>query len=285
MAQTLLQRLTNLLPRRFRRGVPLVPVVRLTGVIGYTTPLSPGMTLSSVAKTLDRAFAMKRAKAVAIVINSPGGSAAQSHLIHLRIRSLADEHKKKVIAVVEDVAASGGYMIASAADEIVADPSSIVGSIGVVSAGFGFDKLIKRFGIDRRVYTAGDRKMLLDPFQPEKDEDVKRLKSAQRAIHEQFIALVKERRGKKLRGPEKNLFSGEFWTAGEAEKLGLIDELGDLRSVLRERYGKKVVLRLVPHATGWFGRRSPGVSELPGDWAASLITAIEARAIWARFGL
>lgn len=285
MAQTFMQRLTEFLPRRFRRGVPFVPVVRLTGVIGYTTPLSPGMTLASVAKTLDRAFAMKKAKAVAIVINSPGGSAAQSHLIHLRIRSLADEHKKKVIAVVEDVAASGGYMIASAADEIVADPSSIVGSIGVVSAGFGFDKLIKRFGIERRVYTAGERKLLLDPFQPEKAEDVKRLKSVQRAIHEQFITLVKERRGKKLRGPEKTLFSGEFWTAGEAEKLGLIDELGDLRGALRERFGKKVVMRLIPHTTGWFGRRSPGVSELPGGWAASLITAIEARAIWARFGL
>jgi signal peptide peptidase SppA len=209
----------------------------------------------------------------------------QSHLIHRRIRSLADEHKKRVIAVVEDVAASGGYMIASAADEIVADPSSIVGSIGVVSAGFGFDKLLKRVGIDRRVHTAGEHKMILDPFQPEKSEDVKRLKAAQHAIHRQFIALVKGRRGKKLKGPEKTLFSGEFWTAGDALDLGLIDGLDDLRGALRERFGKRVMIRLIQPPTGWLGRRAAGVWEAQGDWAATLITAMEARALWARYGL
>lgn len=285
MTRTIMQRLNQFLPRRLRRGIPIVPVVRLTGVIGYATPLSPGMTVASVSKMLERAFAIKKAKAVALVVNSPGGSAVQSHLIHLRIRSLAEEHKKKVFVFVEDVAASGGYMIASAADEIFADPSSIVGSIGVVSAGFGFDKLIKRLGIDRRVHTAGDRKMLLDPFQPEKAEDVKRLKSAQQAIHEQFIALVKERRGKKLKGAERTLFSGEFWTAGEAEKHGLIDGLGDLRGTLRERFGKKVMIRLIPPPTGWFGRRAPGVWEAQSDWATTLVTALETRAIWARYGL
>ena len=286
MAQNILQKLTNFLPRRFRRGVPVVPVVRLTGVIGFTTPLSPGMTLASVSKTLERAFSIKQAKVVALSINSPGGSAVQSHLIHGRIRALAEQHKKKVIAVVEDVAASGGYMIATAADEIIADPSSIVGSIGVISASFGFDKLIKRFGVDRRVYTAGERKMMLDPFQPERKDDVKRLKAAQQVIHEQFIALVKGRRGKKLKGADKTLFSGEFWTAPEAKKLGLIDGLGDLRGTLRARFGKDVEIRLIQPQAGWLGRRVPGIgSAAEPDWAATLISAIETRAIWARFGL
>jgi signal peptide peptidase SppA len=287
MAQTILQRMTNFLPRRYRRGVAFVPVVRLTGVIGFTTPLSPGMTLASVSRTLDRAFSIKQARAVALVVNSPGGSAVQSHLIYARIRSLAEEHKKKVMVFVEDVAASGGYMIAAAADEIIADPSSIVGSIGVISASFGFDKLIKRFGVDRRVYTAGERKMMLDPFQPEKEDDVRRLKTTQRTIHEQFIALVKGRRGKKLKGTDKNLFSGEFWTAPDAEKLGLIDGLGDVRGTLRTRFGKDVVIRLIQPPSGWLGRRVPGIGSAAADpdWAATLITAIETRVMWARFGL
>jgi len=286
MAQTFLQRLTNLLPLRFRRGAAFVPVVRLAGVIGYVTPLSPGMTLATVSRTLERAFSIKPAKAVAIVVNSPGGSPAQSHLIHQRIRSLADEHKKKVIVFVEDVAASGGYMIASAADEIFVDSSSIIGSIGVISASFGFDKLIKKVGIDRRVYTAGDKKMLLDPFQPEKEEDVERLRAVQKEIHSLFINLVKERRGKKLKGPERKLFSGEFWTGAEAEKLGLVDGIGNLRDILRAKYGKQVVTRLIAPPTSWLGRRAAGVgAETNLDWAATLITAIEARALWSRYGL
>ncbi len=287
MARSFLNEFTRLLPRRFRRHTALVSVVRLGGIIGYSTPLMPGMTLSSVARTLDRAFAVKHAKAVALVINSPGGSAVQSHLIHKRIRALAAEHKRPVIAFVEDVAASGGYMIASAADEIVADPSSIVGSIGVVSASFGFDKLIERIGIDRRVYTAGERKMMLDPFQPENSEDVERLKAAQHLIHERFIALVKERRGNKLTGPERTLFSGEFWVGGKALELGLVDRIGDLRGTLRERFGDKVAIQLISPPAGWFGRRSPGVEMevARADWAATLITAIETRALWARYGL
>jgi serine protease SohB len=281
-----LRRFSRWLPLRFR-PVPFVPVVRLTGIIGYSTPLTPGMTLASVSRVLERAFSVRRAKAVALVINSPGGSAVQSHLIHTRIRALADEHKKKVIAFVEDAAASGGYMIASAADEIVADASSIVGSIGVISAGFGFDRLIRKIGVDRRVHTAGERKAILDPFQPEKPEDVKHLKAVQKAIHERFIALVKERRGKRLAGPEKTLFSGEFWTGEEAKRLGLVDRIGDLRGTLRERFGKDVVIRLVAAPSGWFARRVPGIgAELaPGDWAGALISAIEARALWSRYGL
>jgi len=287
MAQSFLQRLSNLIPRRFRGDAALVNVVRLTGAIGFSTPLSPGMTHASVARTLERAFSVKQAKAVAIVINSPGGSPVQSHLIHKRIRSLAEEHKKKVFVFVEDVAASGGYMIACAGDEIFVDPSSITGSIGVVSASFGFNKLLAKIGVDRRVYTAGEKKMMLDPFQPEDAEDVKRLKSAQKEIHAMFIALVKERRGKKLKAPDKTLFSGEFWTGEESEKLGLVDGIGELRGTLRARYGKKVAIKLIAPPTGWFGRRVPGIGRemFGGDWAATLISALEARSLWARFGL
>ncbi len=186
---------------------------------------------------LERAFAFRKARAVALVINSPGGSAVQSHLIHGRIRALAAEHKVPVIAFVEDVGASGGYMIACAADEIVCDPSSIVGSIGVVGATFGLEKAIKKLGIERRVYTAGKNKAMLDPFLPENPEDVKRLKAIQQDIHETFIALVKARRGKKLKGPESALFSGEYWVGSKAVELGLADRLGDIRAVLRERFG------------------------------------------------
>jgi signal peptide peptidase SppA len=282
MSRTIRNRFFSWLP--FMRGGPIVPVVRLSGVIGYVTPLSPGLTLAGVARTLERAFAIKRAKAVAVVINSPGGSAVQSHLIHARIRALASEHKKPVIAFVEDVAASGGYMIACAADEIIADPSSIVGSIGVVSASFGFDKAIKKLGIERRVYTAGERKVILDPFRPAKADDVRHLKSLQNEIHAGFIDLVKNGRGKRLKGADKTLFSGEFWIAGTAQKLGLVDGIGDVRSVLRERYGKKVSMPLVAPSQSWFHRRMPGVIE-PGDWAAGALSAIEARAWWARYGL
>jgi len=286
MAQTFLQRLSNLVPRRFRSDAALVTVVRLTGAIGISTPLSPGMTHASVAKTLERAFSVKQAKAVAIVINSPGGSPVQSHLIHQRIRSLAEEHKKKVLVFVEDVAASGGYMIACAGDEIFVDPSSITGSVGVVSASFGFNKLLDKIGVDRRVYTAGEKKMMLDPFQPENPDDIKRLKSVQKEIHALFIALVKERRGKKLKAADKTLFSGEFWTGAESEKLGLVDGIGELRGTLRARYGKKVMLKLIAPPTGWFGRRVPGIGrEAAGDWAAGLISALEERSLWARFGL
>jgi signal peptide peptidase SppA len=270
---------------RLFRSRPIVPVVRLTGAIGLSTPLAAGITFANTAKLLDRAFAIKRARAVALVINSPGGSAVQSHLIYQRIRALAAENKKPVIAFVEDAAASGGYMIACAADEIVADPSSIVGSIGVISASFGFDKAIRKLGIDRRVHTAGEHKMSLDPFRPEKAEDVRRLKALQQDIHTMFIGLVKKSRGKKLKGPEKTLFSGEFWVGEQALRHGLVDRLGDLRNVLRERYGKKVVTPLIAPPSGWFAKKLPGVTIAEGDWAAGLISAFESRALWARYGL
>jgi signal peptide peptidase SppA len=284
--------LRPVLPKRLRGDSAVVPVVRLSGIIGFSTPLRPGLTLAGVARALDRAFAQRRAKAVALAINSPGGSAVQSHLIFQRIRQLADEKNLPVIAFIEDVGASGGYMIACAADEIVCDPSSIVGSIGVVGASFGFDEAMKKLGIERRIFTAGENKAMLDPFLPVKAEDVERLKSIQKDIHDDFIALVKARRGPRLTGPERTLFSGEYWTGNTALGHGLIDRIGDLRSTLRERYGKDVVTPLVVGERGWFRRQLPGVGRaaLDDPWsrpglAEEVVSAIEARALWARYGL
>ena len=285
-----LDTLRPLIPARFRADIPVVPVVRLSGIIGVSTPLKPGLTVASVARPLDRAFSTAHARAVALAINSPGGSAAQSHLIHRRIRQLADEKNIPVIAFIEDVGASGGYMIACAADEIVCDGSSIVGSIGVVGGSFGFHQLLDKIGVERRLYTSGERKAMLDPFLPENPVDVQRLKVIQSEIHQSFIALVKERRGGKLGGPEKDLFSGEYWTGNRARELGLVDSIGDIRSTLRARFGDDVRTPLIGDR-GLFGRRPPGVSgRLDGlfggpDLAEDMISALEARAIWARFGL
>lgn len=297
MAQTSLlshplRALRLLVPRRWRSDVPVVPVVRLSGIIGFSTPLRPGLTLSSCARALERAFGFRRAKAVALAINSPGGSAVQSHLIFTRIRQLSEEKSVPVIAFVEDVAASGGYMIACAADEIVADETSIVGSIGVVGGSFGFHRLLDKIGIERRLYTSGDRKAMLDPFLPEQPEDVARLKVIQREIHDKFIALVRSRRGSALASGEADLFSGEYWTGRRGVELGLTDRVGDLRATLRERFGDKVETPLITSARGLFGRPAPGIAA--GDleflsngpsFAADLLSALEARALWGRYGL
>lgn len=283
--------LRPILPKRLR-GLPVVPVVRLAGIIGFSTPLKPGLTLTTVARALERAFNMRTAKAVALLINSPGGSPVQSHLIYRRIRQLAAESARPVIAFAEDVAASGGYMIACAADEIFCDPSSIVGSIGVVGGSFGFPKLMDKLGVERRLYTSGEHKAMLDPFLPENPQDVERLKALQRDIHEEFIELVKRSRGARLKGPEKTLFSGEYWTGGKAIELGLADGIGDLRATLRARFGDDVITPLVAPARGWFGRVQPSVapSDITGlpraaDFAEEIISALEARALWARYGL
>jgi serine protease SohB len=286
----MIQWLARLVPRRFRSDIPVVPVVRISGVIGVVTPLRPGVLLSTVARTLERAFEMPRARAVALIINSPGGSPSQSHLIFRRIRQLADEKHIPVLAFVEDVGASGGYMLACAADEIICDEYSIVGSIGVVGGTFGFTGLMDKLGIERRLYTSGDRKVMLDPFLPEKPDDVKRIKAIQKDIHERFIGLVKTRRGGKLNGSDKALFSGEFWTAAKAIELGLADRMGDLRSILRERFGEKVYTPLISAERSLLGRRLPGINfadaiaHRPG-LADELISALEVRAIWSRYGL
>ena len=280
--------LREFIPQRFRRDRPVVPVLRLAGVIGLSTPLRPGLSIAGMARALDRVFAVPNAAAVALVINSPGGSPAQSHLIFRRIRDLAKERNRRVIAFVEDAAASGGYMLACAADEIIADPNSIVGSIGVVGGSFGFDKLLAKIGVERRLYTSGDHKAMLDPFLPEDPSDVERLKILQREIHHDFIALVKSRRGEKLSGAEETLFSGEYWTGRRALDFGLVDAIGDLRSSLRERFGDKVYTPLVTADRGLFGRRAFGVGPdalPPLGLAEDMISALEVRAVWARYGL
>ena len=286
-------RLMEWVPARLRRGAAVVPVVRLSGLIGAVTPLRPGMSLAGVARTLERAFSMKSAKAVALVINSPGGSPVQSRQIYLRIRQLAAEKKLPVLVFVEDVAASGGYMIACAGDEIFCDPSSIMGSIGVVGGSFGFQELIKRIGVERRLYTAGEHKGMLDPFLPENPDDVARLKAIQREIHALFIALVKQSRGTRLKGSDDVLFTGEYWAGETSVSLGLADAIGDLRSTLRARYGDKVVTPLVAPSSGLLsgllGRKSAGAGTLASlDGFAGLpdevISALESRAIWAKFG-
>jgi len=287
----LLDRLMEWIPARLRRGTAVVPVVRLSGVIGAVTPLRPGMSLAGVARTLERAFATRNAKAVALVINSPGGSPVQSRQIYLRIRQLAAEKKLPVLVFVEDVAASGGYMIACAGDEIFCDPSSILGSIGVVGGSFGFQDLIKKVGVERRLYTAGAHKAMLDPFLPENPDDVARVKALQREIHAIFIALVRQSRGTRLKGADDVLFTGEYWAGETSISLGLADAIGDLRSTLRARYGDKVLTPVIAPASGMLsgllGRRSAGtlasLESIPG-LPDEVISALESRAIWARFG-
>ena len=280
------------LPASWITTAPIVPVLRFSGAIGVVTPLRPGVSLSNSASAIEKAFAMRGAKAVAIQINSPGGSAVQSMLIYKRIRALAAEKNLKVYVFAEDIAASGGYLLALAGDEIYADPSSIVGSIGVITATFGVNELINRIGVERRVYTAGESKDTLDPFLPEKQEDVERIKALQRDVHAAFIDLVKTRRGTKIDKAGVDLFTGEFWSGKKALELGLIDGLSDLRTKMREMYGEEVRLKPVMPSTSWFRRRRGvfadgdafGFGLAPGGLAADLISAIEARALWSRFG-
>jgi signal peptide peptidase SppA len=268
---------------RLRRG-PAVPVVRLAGVIAAAPFLgSRSLSIETVAPLLARAFNMRGAQAVALAINSPGGSPVQSALIAQRIRLLAREKNLPVIAFVEDVAASGGYWLACAADEIIADPSSIVGSIGVISAGFGFKDLIARLGVERRVHTAGERKSMLDPFREENAEDVERLRRLQAEIHDGFKDWVRERRGSRLNGDDAMLFSGEFWTGRRGLELGLVDSLGELRAVLQERYGAKVYLPVIAPRRRLLQRFGLGGSlEQIGS---STLFALEERFHWQRFGL
>lgn len=292
MVSRLIARLT------FQRPPPVVGVIRLNGVIGQINLLRGGLQIESLAPFIERAFRLPGLKAIALSINSPGGSPTQSALIQQRIRDLATECDVPVMAFVEDVAASGGYWLACSADEIFVNENSVIGSIGVVSAGFGFSDAIKKLGIERRVHAQGDKKSLLDPFKPERPEDLARLKHLQRQIHANFKELVRSRRGQRLNLEEEELFSGDFWLGGRAVEIGLADGIGDLRGVLRERYGEKVRIRTVARRSGWLRRRfglsaacmGADIVGSTSDQAVAgffdgVLSAIEARALWSRFGL
>ncbi|HYN38013.1 MAG TPA: S49 family peptidase [Rhodospirillales bacterium] len=274
---------------RFRNPPPLVPVVSLAGVIGRVGGLRRGLSIRDLAGTLQRAFEMEDAKAVAIVVDSPGGSPVQSALIARRIRALAAEKKLPVYAFAEDVAASGGYWLLTAGDELWADDCSIIGSIGVVAGSFGFPQALQRLGVERRLYASGEHKAALDPFSPEKPEEVEHLRAMLEDTHESFRAHIRERRAGKLKGDEAKLFSGRFWTGKKALELGLIDGLGDVRTVLRAKFGEKVKLRLVGDGRRWWRRRLG----LPGTRRATALDALpeqvlsvlEERLMWSRFGL
>lgn len=277
----------------WRKPRAVVPVVRLSGVITTGGGLRRGISLEAVEPQLKKAFSVRRARAVALIINSPGGSPVQSALIGQRVRDLAQKADVPVLAFCEDVAASGGYWLAAAADEIYANAASIIGSIGVVSAGFGFDRAIEKIGVDRRVYTAGDRKMILDPFKPEAEEDVARLKSLQAEIHQQFIDHIVERRGGKLKGAHDDLFSGAFWTGAAALELGLVDGLGECRSLVTKRFGEDVdLLTIQPKKklfSGIGGLSGSVAGSVSADAAAGLVDEVVAlaveRAHLSRFGL
>ena len=273
----------------FRNPKPVVAVLRLSGVIGQIgNPIRQGLTAVDLMRSIERAFSLPKLKAVALQVNSPGGSPVQSSLIFKRIRAMAKEKEIPVFAFAEDVAASGGYMLACAADEIYADDSSVVGSIGVISSGFGFVELLEKLGVERRVHTEGKNKSMLDPFQKENQQDVKRLKELQGDIYTTFTNIVKSRRGDKLKKPYGKLFTGEFWTGRKSLELGLIDGIGELTSVMQERYGERVKFRPVSEPKSWLKQKftmwlpqGPNV----GSWAGELISAAEERALWGRFGL
>ena len=267
----------------FFKKKKIIPHIRLSGVIGSAGRFKQGIDFSGQQEIIKKAFSFKKAKNIAISINSPGGSPVQSHLIHDYIRQLAKKNKKKVIVFAEDVAASGGYLIACAGDEIYANSSSIVGSIGVISASFGFQDAIKKIGIQRRVYTAGKNKSTLDPFKEEKVEDIERIKKLQLELHSDFIEVVKKSRGSKLKDPEKNnTFTGEFWSGSTSMKLGLIDGIGNAEQILREKFGEDIVIKNLEKQKSFIAKKLSSSIDNQIDNVASVI---EERALWQKFGL
>jgi len=267
----------------FFKKKKIIPHIRLTGVIGSGGRFKQGIDFSGQQEIIKKAFSFKKAKSIAISINSPGGSPVQSHLIYDYIRQLAKKNKKKVIVFAEDVAASGGYLIACAGDEIYANSSSIVGSIGVISASFGFQDAIKKIGVERRVYTAGKNKSTLDPFKEEKEEDIERIKKLQLELHSDFIEVVKKSRGAKLKDPEKNnTFTGEFWSGSASIKLGLIDGIGNAEQILREKFGEDIVIKKLEKQKSFIAKK---LSSSIDNQIDNIVSVIEERALWQKFGL
>ena len=265
----------------FFKKKKIVSHLRLTGVIGNVGKFKQGIEYSSQEEMIKKAFSVKKAEAVAISINSPGGSPVQSHLIYKFIREQSKKNKKKVIVFAEDVAASGGYLIACAGDEIYANASSIIGSIGVIYSSFGFKDLIQKIGVQRRVYTAGKNKSTLDPFMEEKTEDIERLKKIQLEIHQDFIEVVEtSRQGKLNKNSGVELFSGEFWSGKKAKELGLVDEIGNVNQVLREKFGKDIEIKKLEKQKSWISKKLSS-SE---DNIEKIASILEERSIWQRYG-
>ena len=255
--------------------------IRLTGVIGNAGKFKQGIDFSGQEEIINKAFSVKKAQCVAITINSPGGSPVQSHLIYNFIRNKAKKNNKKVIVFAEDVAASGGYLIACAGDEIYANASSIIGSIGVIYSSFGFTELIKKIGVQRRVHTAGKNKSTLDPFLEEKQEDIERLKNIQLDLHKEFIQVVEKSRGSKLKKSDTELFSGEFWSGSKAKDLGLIDGTGDLNQILKEKFGEDVIIKKFEKSKGWLSKKLSSSNENIDQ----LANILDEKSIWQRYGL
>jgi len=264
----------------FFKKKKIVAHIKLNGVIGNVGRFKQGLDFSGQEEIIEKAFSLKKAKAVAITINSPGGSPVQSHLIYSFIREQAKKNKMKVFVFAEDVAASGGYLIACAGDEIYANSSSIIGSIGVIYSSFGFTELIKKIGVERRVHTAGKNKSSLDPFQDEKKEDIERLKNIQLDLHKDFIDVVEESRGSKLKKDQIELFSGEFWSGNKAKELGLVDGIGNANQILKEKFGEDVVIKKFEKSKGWLSRKLSSSTNQMDQFA----NILEERSIWQRYG-
>ena len=264
----------------FFKKKKIIAHIKLNGVIGNAGKFKQGIDFAGQEEIIEKAFSQKKAKVVAITINSPGGSPVQSHLIYQFIRAQAKKNKKKVIVFAEDVAASGGYLIACSGDEIYANSSSIIGSIGVIYSSFGFTELIKKIGVERRVHTAGKNKSSLDPFQEEKAEDIERLKNIQLDLHKDFIKVVEESRGDKLKKDSIELFSGEFWAGSKAKELGLVDGLGNANEILKEKFGDDVVIKKFEKSKGWLSKKLSSSS----NQVDQLANILEERSIWQRYG-
>jgi signal peptide peptidase SppA len=264
----------------FFKKKKIIAHIKLNGVIGNAGKFKQGIDFAGQEEIIEKAFSLKKGKVVAITINSPGGSPVQSHLIYKFIKAQAKRNKKKVIVFAEDVAASGGYLIACAGDEIYANSSSIIGSIGVIYSSFGFTELIKKIGVERRVHTAGKNKSSLDPFQEEKAEDIERLKNIQLDLHKDFIKVVEESRGTKLKKNDIELFSGEFWAGSKAKELGLIDGLGNANEILKEKFGDDVIIKKFEKSKGWLSKKLSSSS----NQVDQLVNILEERSIWQRYG-
>ena len=259
----------------------IIPHIKLNGVIGNVGKFKQGIDFAGQEEIIKKAFSLKKSPAVAISINSPGGSPVQSHLIHDYVKQLAKKNKKKVIIFAEDVAASGGYLIACCGDEIYANQSSIIGSIGVIYSSFGFTELISKIGVQRRVYTAGKNKSTLDPFMKEKDEDIERLKNIQLDLHKDFIKVVEKSRGSKLVKSKVELFSGEFWSGRKAKELGLIDGIGNANQILKEKFGEDVIIKKFEKSKGWLSKKLSSSS----DHLNQLSNFLDEKSLWQRYGL